>query len=151
MRKKGDKVAILYGSKTRSGNTVQAAERLKEVVGDADVYHADDVRDASLLRGYSRFIFLTPTVGNEELSEPFEALFDQRWIDFSDAFYTICELGNYYGFELFEYGAAKILHQLIAASGGKEFYHTLSLDTLPVIDWERFNAWAEGLRASLVP
>lgn len=146
-----EKVAILYGSKTRSGNTVQVAGKLKEMLVDADVYHADDVRDPGLLRRYSRFIFLTPTAGNEELSEPFEALFDQKWVDFSDASYTICELGNYYGFELFEYGAAKTLHQLIRASGGKEFYRTLSLDTLPMIDWELFNAWAEGLRAFLMP
>lgn len=151
MRDKGEKVAILYGSKTRSGNTVQVAGKLKEMLGDADVYHVDDIRDPGLLLRYSRFIFLTPTAGNEELPEPFEALFDQKWVDFSDAFYTICELGNYYGFELFEYGAAKILHQLIRASGGEEFYRTLSLDTLPMIDWELFNVWAEGLRAFRMP
>ncbi len=145
-----ERVAILYGSKTRSGNTVQVAEKLKEILGDVDVYHADDVRNPDLLEPYSRFIFLTPTVGNEELPEPFEALFDQKWVDFSDAFYTICELGNYYGFELFEYGAARILHQLIRASGGQEFHRTLSLDTLPLIDWELFNAWAESLRDLLM-
>jgi len=144
------RVAILYGSKTRAGNTVQVSERLRDMLGGADVYHVDDVRNPALLRRYSRFIFMTPTVGNEELSEPFEALFDQVWVDFSGTFYAICELGNYYGFELFEYGAAKILHQLVRASGGQEFYPTLSLDTLPLIDWDRFNAWAQGLR-DLVP
>ena len=148
--RRGERVAILYGSKTRAGNTVQVAGKLKEMLAEADVYHVDEVRDPEVLRRYTRFIFLTPTVGNEELSEPFEALFDQKWVDFSDTFYAICELGNYYGFELFEYGAAKILHQLIRARGGKEFYRTLSLDTLPMIDWDLFNAWAEGLRDSLI-
>ena len=109
------------------------------MLGAADVYHADDIRDPALLRHYSRFIFLTPTVGNEELSEPFEALFDQGWVDFSGASYTICELGNYYGFELFEYGAARILHQLVGATGGREFYRSLSLDT-PAGDRLRFRA-----------
>ena len=151
MRTPGERVAIIHGSKTGSGNTGRAAEHLKEMLGDADVYHADDLRDPALLRRYSRFVFLTPTVGNEELSEPFEALFDEAWVDFSDTFYTICELGNYYGFELFEYGAAKILHQLVRARGGQEFHRTLSLDTLPMVDRELFTAWAEGLRALLLP
>jgi|SRR5689334_12935994 flavodoxin len=130
-----ERVAILYGSNTRSGNTLQMAGKLKQMLGDIDVYHADDVRP-ELFQRYSRFIFLTSTAGNEELPEPFEELFDRKWIDFSNTSYTICELGNYYGFELFESGAAKILHRLIRASGGREFYRTLSLDTLPMVDWE---------------
>lgn len=142
-------LAILYGSKTRTGNTVVAAEKLRAVLGDADVLHAEDVHDGATLKRYKRFVFFTPTAGNEELAEAFEALFDQPWVDFSHAQYAVCELGNYYGFELFEYGAAKILHSLVQARGGREFYRTLSLDSLPLIDWQLFTAWAEGLRALL--
>ncbi len=141
------RTGIIFGSITRTGNTAAAAERIREILVDADVRHADDVREPGALEAYSRLVFLTPTAGNEELPEPIERLFDRADIDLSGCEFTICELGNYYGYDLYEYGAAKILRRLIEGRGGREFYPALSLDTLPLIDWELFDGWTTGLRA----
>ncbi len=140
------KTAIIFGSLTRGGNTFVAAEKIKKLLGNADLYHADDLEGPAAFAAYKLFVFLTPTAGNEEMAEPFERLFDQDGIDFSHSEYAVCELGNYYGYDLYEYGAAKILRRLIEGRGGREFHPMLSLDTLPLIDWELFDDWTESLR-----
>ena len=140
------RTAIIFGSVTRTGNTFVAAEKIAKLLVDADLYHADDIDDPGVLGAYAKLVFLTPTAGNEEVAEPFERLFDRERIDLSHAEYAVCELGNYYGYDLYEYGAAKILHRLIGDRGGRKFHPTLSLDTLPLIDWELFDGWAESLR-----
>lgn len=140
------KMAIVYGSLTRSGNTFVAAERLQKTLPEADLVHVEDFGDPS---AYSVLVFLTPTAGNEELAEPFERFFDREDVDLSHARYALCELGNYYGYDLFEYGAAKILRRLVEARGGKEFFPTLSLDTLPLIDWDLFDHWTTALRVRI--
>lgn len=138
------KTAVVYGSLTRSGNTMAVATRLQELLR-ADLHHVDDL-NAALLAAYALVVFLTPTAGNEELAEPFERFFDQPWVDLSGIRYVVCELGNYYGYDLFEYGAAKVLKGLAASRGGTEFFPTLSLDSLPLIDWELFGRWALALQ-----
>ena len=99
------RTVVIFGSVTRTGNTFLAASKLAGVLGGADLRHADDLRDPAFFRGYDAFVFLTPTAGNEELAEPFERLFDLDGIDFAGARYAVCELGNYYGYDLYEYGA----------------------------------------------
>ena len=140
------KTAIIFGSVTRTGNTFVAADKILKLLGDADLYHADDIDDPGVLSAYKLFVFLTPTAGNEELAEPFERLFDREDLNFSHSEYAVCELGNYYGYDLYEYGAAKTLRRLIEGRGGRQFHPMLSLDTLPLTDWELFDGWAESLR-----
>ena len=59
--------------------------------------------------------------------------------------YVICELGNYYGYDDFQFGAMKIIKKHLESLGWEEAFPGVSLDSLPVIDWDVFNQWKENL------
>lgn len=141
------KIAIVVGSVTRTGNGFAVALKLAGALSEASILHADDVQSPADLAAYARFVFLTPTAGNEELPEPIERLFDMKGLDFTGREYAVCELGNYYGYDLYEYGAGKTVRRLLGERGGREFHPMLSLDTLPRTDWERFETWCSSLSA----
>lgn len=89
-------------------------------------------------------IILCPTYGDEELPlEMEDYLFQMKIIKMK--YFVICELGNYYGYDDFTFGAGIILKKYFENLGFKEFLPMLSLDSIPRIDWNNFHKWKSNL------
>lgn len=92
-------------------------------------------------------LFVCPTYGDEELPPAMEQFLMS--IKEQDKQYVICELGNYYGYDDFRFGALKIIDAHLKNLGWREFFPALSLDSMPYIDWDTFNRWKEELDHAL--
>jgi flavodoxin len=95
------------------------------------------------LKLYRKVIFVCPTYGDEELPEEMEKFIVNLKV--TNKKFTICELGNYYGYDDPEFGAAKIIRYHLFKLQWQEFMKQLSLDSLPKINWSIFNQWKTEL------
>lgn len=92
-------------------------------------------------------LFLCPTYGDEELPHEMEDFLLSLKI--RNKSYVVCELGNYYGYDDFTFGAKKIIEEHLNSLGWDKFYNGISLDSLPKIDWDCFFKWKKGLDHAL--
>jgi len=88
-------------------------------------------------------VFICPTYGDEELPHSMEDFLINLKVKNKN--YVVCELGNYYGFDDFSFGAKKIIEQKLLNLGWKKFYNSLSLDSVPKINWNSFFSWKTNL------
>lgn len=140
---------VLYGSST--GNTRRVANRLPEHLQfPIDVLDVSTVLDAVLFMQYDLLLFLAPTWGDGELQIDMEAFFVRHQIDLQGKPYAICELGNYYGYDDFEFGALRIMQHQLKLWGGREFVEPFSMDSLPRKDWDGFARWCDLLNRSVM-
>lgn len=92
------------------------------------------------LDGHDFHVFVCPTYGDEELPLAME---DYLYgVTKRDGLYTAVELGNYY--EDFRFGALNIIKSRLTELGWREAYPSLSLDSLPTVDWDVFERWRAG-------
>ena len=142
------KALILYGS-TR-GNTRLVATRMPaKLLFDADVLEVNALQDAEVLRQYDLLVFLASTWGDGELQIDMEDFFVRHRVDLSGKHYAICELGNYYGYDDFEFGALRIMQYQLQQWGGHEFVEPFCMDSLPRKDWGGFGRWCNLLNRAV--
>lgn len=97
-----------------------------------------DVRNSPTLD--SEFIiFICPTYGDAELPLLMEEYLLK--IKVKNKLYTTVELGNYYGYDDFTFGAKKIIKNHLSTLNWIEFFPSLSLDSMPKIDLKTFFSW----------
>jgi len=118
---------------------------------DADVVEVNSLQDIDLLRQYDLLLFLASTWGDGELQIDMEHFFVQNHIDLSGKYYAICELGNYYGYDDYEFGALRIMQCQLQQWGGHEFVEPFSMDSLPRKDWDGFARWCNLLNCAVEP
>lgn len=140
---------VLYGSST--GNTHLVASRLSgQLQFLVDVIDICAVLDDALLMQYDLLIFLASTWGDGELQNDMEEFFVRHQIDLQGKPYAICELGNYYGYDDFEFGALRIMQHHLKLWGGREFVEPFSMDSLPRKDWDGLTRWSNLLSHSVM-
>lgn len=93
------------------------------------------------LEKYENIIIVCPTYGDEEL--PFEMEDFLLNISATKKTFVVCELGNFFGHEK-EFGAAKIIRFELEKRKWK-CIDTLSLDSVPEIDWRSLEKWKKKL------
>ena len=125
------KIKVIFASK--HGHSKKVAETF------INCYNVNELPDLDA----DLFIFICPTYGDEELPLEMEDFLEGLVLKNKE--FTVCELGNYYGYDDFEFGASKIIKDYLKNLGWKEFFPSLSLDSLPSIDWEVFYKWKEDL------
>lgn len=138
------KIGILYGSTHHT--TAKIVKYVSEVLNIESVYDVKNIDDMSIVSQYDWLVFFCPTYGDEELQSDMEDFFQKQELVLTDKKFTICETGNYYGYDDFTFGAGKILEYEMEKHGCRQLYKNLSLDTLPRIDWEYLNEWLDGLK-----
>jgi flavodoxin len=132
----------LYGSTT--GNTRMVALRLPEhMVFPVDVVDVGSVSETGALDGYDLLIFLASTWGDGELQVDMERFFVNCRMALDGKHYAVCELGNYYGYDDFEFGALRIIQHHLQLWGGHELVEPFSMDSLPRKDWAGFARWCD--------
>jgi flavodoxin len=142
------KALVIFGS-TR-GNTRLVATRLPERLHfDVDVLAVNLLHDVSMLRQYDLLLFLASTWGDGELQVDMEQFFVRHHINLSGKHYAICELGNYYGYDDFEFGALRIMQNQLQQWGGHEFVEPFCMDSLPRKDWDGLQRWCNLLNRAV--
>ena len=92
-------------------------------------------------------LFICPTYGDEELPEAMENFINQ--ITIKNKMFCVCELGNYYGYDDFGFGAKRIIQHKLLSLDWHEFFPALSLDSMPIIDWPTLNDWKRRLENAI--
>jgi len=142
------KSALIYASS--HGRTASVVDRLLVQLNlKPEVFH---IRHGAIPVDFERFellLFVCPTYGLEELQEEMEEFFMTWQPDLRGHYFAVCELGNYYGYESFSFGALRILRDRLLALGGTEWCEPLSLDAFPRVAWPQLARWATLLNATL--
>ena len=131
------KAVVIYDSK--AGNTRRVVKRF-----GLPYFHVSEFPDLS---DSDVVVFFCPTYGDEELPEEMEDYIVS--LDVRDKKFVVCELGNYYGYDDLEFGALKIIKHSLLNLGWEEFGCSLSLDSLPKINWLAFDAWSHQTKKLL--
>lgn len=124
-------IAVLYA--TQHGKTLTVAKHFAQ---ELPILNANDNPD---LDKYDTIVIFCPTYGDEEL--PFEMEDFLIQLTCKPKNFMVCELGNYYGYDDYSFGAGKIIRQLLLSYGWTEIKPIFSLDSLPQINWPNFNGW----------
>jgi len=139
---------LLYGS--THGTTKKIVKKLQQTLKfECDIFDVKKVVVSDFLLDYELLLFVCPTYGDEELQEDMEEFLQNLKFDLSSKRYVICETGNYYGYDSFEFGAKKLIEDHVRRLGAEEAFVGLSLDTLPRIDWESLAAWVQKLNRKI--
>jgi len=142
------KAVLVYGS-TRE-NTARLARSLPQLLAvPLDVFNAANIQSLEQIDGYDVYLFFASTWGDGELQIDMENFFVKHRLELTGKAYAICELGNYYGYDDFEFGALHIMQGLLARSGGRELIEPFCMDSLPRKDLENFQRWLTLLNDKL--
>ncbi|MBK8465876.1 MAG: flavodoxin domain-containing protein [Chloracidobacterium sp.] len=142
------KIALLYGSS--HGRTRKAVnESLERLTIKPDVFDVKDLTSTEQFSVYDILMFFCPTYGDEELQPDMEKFITDFSLDMSGKQFVICELGNYYGYEDFSFGAMQIIRRHLLELGGRELCSPLSLDAMPRVEWNQLRRWIEYVNGNL--
>lgn len=132
---------IIYGSLT--GNARRVAESIQQKVG-ARLYNSKDFNSLDqiikLNHNSMEMVFVASTWGDGELQSDMENfLINSNPLKCSPVCHIV-ELGNYYGYDDFEFGALFHIKRCTKNLGFCSGKH-LSLDSMPRIDWDTLSNW----------
>lgn len=135
---------VIYGSTW--GNTKTVVQRLPGLLSFSfNVVDVKTLADASALLSHDLLVFFMSTAGDQELQVDMEHFVIRQSVQLHGKPYGICELGNYYGYADFEFGAEKILRHTLQQWGGTEFVEPFVMDTFPHKDWNGLARWCNLL------
>lgn len=138
------KALLVYGSTW--GNTRKVVQRLPAWLSfPVDIVNVGNLTDDSLFRDYDLLLFFASTSGDQELQPDMESFLVKHRPDLAGKPYAVCELGNYFGYDDFEFGAERILSFLLNQSGGCELVPPFAMDTFPHRDWNGLARWCNLL------
>jgi flavodoxin len=138
------KILVLYGSKT--GNTRLVANRLPGMLNcETEVVNVASITNADHLLNYGMTLYLASTWGDGELQLDMELFFSRNKVDLHRQPYAICELGNYYGYDDFEFGALNIMRHHVEGWNACEVVEPFSMDSLPHKDWKNLGRWCDRI------
>ena len=92
---------------------------------------------------FNRIIIICPTYGDEELPWEMESFLLNLKIANKD--YAICEVGNYFGYDWSEFGAATIIKHELTKRSWHLIFPVLTLDATPKVDWGCLKNWKDQL------
>jgi flavodoxin len=139
---------LLYAS--RHGRTRKvAAEAAEHLSPRPEVFQVRELEGLDFLGAYELFLFFCPTYGDEELQEDLEYFFLRGDLNLAGKHYAICELGSYYGYDDFSFGAMRILRKLLREKKALELCQPLSLDSFPRTHSGHLLDWVGYVNASL--
>ena len=137
---------IIYGSKL--GHSKKVAAKIAEKLHISRTINAREISDLATLESdkIGPLCLVASTWGDGELQDDMEALL-LRSSNLKGRKICLVELGNYYGYDDFEFGALAIMEATLQNLGA-EVISRLSLDSLPKIDWDTLEAWLTSQRVA---
>lgn len=129
---------------TIGGTTGKIAKRIAARIGNPVCLDARRALAMSPVRDEDCIVLLCPTYGDGELEDDFEALLLQwDWSALKGMSFAFCEVGIYTGYEDFGHGLAAPVRRMLAAHGLHEWVPPLSVDAVPITDWQMVDVWAD--------
>jgi flavodoxin len=142
------KTALLYASS--HGKTKKViGEVLTRLKVQPDVFNVKEVPDPRPLAAYDLFLFFCPTYGSEELQTDMEDFLARFQLELNGKWFAICELGNYYGYDDYSFGAMRIIRHHLLNQRARELCEPLSLDSFPKVPWDHLFDWVNYLNRKL--
>ena len=142
------KSALLFSSQHgRTRKVVDVA--MRELTVKPDRLDVKEAPSPETLSSYDLLLFFCPTYGDEELQQDMEDYLRQLALDLTGKRFAVCELGNYYGYDDFSFGAMRILRRRLLELNGRELCQPLSLDSLPKVNWGQLSRWVAAVNLSL--
>jgi flavodoxin len=139
---------IVYS--TRGGVTKKVAERIAQHIGTTKLLNLKLCDQAAVTISAQYLVLMSPTYGDEELEESFEKmLLGYDWSQLKGVPFAFCEIGIYTGYEDFGHGLIPIVYETLGQHGLRELVPPLSLDSVPLADYELIDRWAETLASRL--
>lgn len=139
---------VVFGS-TR-GSTRSVVKKLPTLLRfPFDTIDAAALADTRHLERYDLLLFFASTWGDGELQIDMEMFFVRCPLHLNGKPYAICELGNYYGYDDFEFGALRIMQHQLQHARGQEFVEPFSMDSFPQRDWQGLSNWCEAINAKV--
>jgi flavodoxin len=133
---------VIYSS--IGGTTRKVAQRVAERVGDGLILDARAALGRLPCRDARPLLLFCPTYGDGEPEDDFETLLlAYDWAALGGVGFAFCELGIYTGYEDFGHGLAGMVHEILARSGLHQLVPPLSIDAVPITDWDMVDAWAD--------
>jgi len=129
-------MVILHNNK--KGNNYLVAKTL------AKHFNCETVaaEDNPCLLQFDNIIIVVSNTGDEEISQPMEDYLSALTV--KNKKYSVCELGNYFGFESYA-GCKKVVSKILDALGWEKI-SDVSLDSLPTLDEDSLEKWINQIK-----
>lgn len=138
------KALLVYGSTW--GNTAKVVQRVPALLSfPVNIVNVRTLTDDGLFRNYDLLLFFVSTAGDQELQQDMEQFLTKRRPDLHGKPYAVCELGNYFGYDDFDFGAERILSHFLRKGGGRELIPPFCMDSFPNKDWSNLARWCDLL------
>jgi flavodoxin len=142
------RIALVYGS-THGKTAKVVADVHGQLNAAADVFNASDVTCPASLCNYDLLLFFCPTYGDEELQQDMEQLLLTFSVDLGGRYFAVCELGSYYGYDDFSFGAMRMIRRHLLNLNAQELCEPLSLDSFPRMSREHLLDWVDYLNGKI--
>lgn len=141
------KATLLYA--TTYGKTRRVVtEVTRQLEFAVDVYNVKEI-ELPLSSSYELLVLFCPTYGDEELQDDMEQFLVRFQPNLSGKKFCVCELGNYYGYDDFQFGAMRIIRSHLLALRATEIFEPLSLDSYPRVPWNHLSDWVKRLNQAV--
>lgn len=140
------KNAIFYAAANPNGSSAQIVNKITENI--PNVFSTYNILDKSININWGsieHIVFIVATYGDQELQDDAENFISGIKHDLKSISYSLCEIGNYYGYDDFKYGSGDIVEKVFQNLGAIQKTKTVSIDTLPKIDWQGVEHWTKLL------
>jgi flavodoxin len=142
------KALLYYAAPTPTGASARVAAKLMERLSPG-VTAKNIITDKATpdeLEAHELVLLITATYGDQELHDNMEELLIAIAKGIEGKRYIICEIGNYYGYDDYTFGAARIIDSCLKASGGIRSMKFASIDSLPKLDLVAMDKWVEQVK-----
>lgn len=135
---------------TIGGTTRKVARRVANRIGDGVIVDARTAMAMPASNDTRHVLLFCPAYGDAETEDDFEALLlGYDWAALEGAAFSFCELGIYTGYEDFGHGLAELVRKILVQHGLRELVPPLSIDAVPITDWNMVDAWSDLLVSRL--
>ena len=136
---------ILIHYATTHSSTEKIVIKMAELLNaKVDIVNVTQFENMNKIIQNDLTIFVSPTYGDAELHIDMEKFLTNFILQLKGKQCLICETGNYDGYNSL-FGSSLIMKHHLDLTGCSYFGPSLSLDTLPKIDWSHLEQWCEML------
>jgi flavodoxin len=144
------KTIVVYAAANPNGSSAKVVEELRQLLEFP--FEAVNVANSPAtvpLPPFDLLLMVIATYGDQELLDVVEEFITTRTAELKNKAYSVCELGNYYGYDDFEFGAKQIVEFQLNGLGAFLFCPGVSADSLPKLDWRAVKAWGRNLNQTV--
>lgn len=144
------KTVMVYAAANPGGSSAKVVEELKQLLNfPFEAINIAAAPETVPLPSFDILLMVIATYGDQELLDVVERFLTSRNGELKGKKYSVCELGNYYGYDDFEFGAKQIAEFQLSRLGNTLFCQGASADSLPKLDGRAIKAWGRELNQTM--